>query len=80
MAGKITLGVARKHPALEIHRSGIPQEKLVYIAVANKALKYRRGSSSIVYIGTTKRGIDRITSSGAARSKELFEKKGLQAN
>jgi hypothetical protein len=49
----------------------------VYIAVANKKLKYPHGVSRIAYIGTTKAGASRIASSAASRAPELFALHGV---
>jgi hypothetical protein len=42
-----------KTPAVTITRQAIDSTELVYIAVANKLIKYPQGDSKIVYIGTT---------------------------
>jgi hypothetical protein len=39
--------------------------KLVYVIVADKRLKYPRGRSGIVYIGTTRNGFSRVAQSAA---------------
>jgi len=60
-------------------RSAIRSEKLVYIAKANKKIKYKYGMDSyIAYIGTTKKGANRIADSAAARAKELLTKYGVK--
>ena len=71
-----------KHPAvvLELRRSKADSvNKLVYVLTANKKVKYpspggsKGRHSSIVYVGTTKKGAKRITSSVAARAWLLGE-------
>jgi hypothetical protein len=52
--------------ALEVGRSALHSTSLVYLAVANKALKYPRSQSKIAYIGTTGVGGARIFTSAAA--------------
>lgn len=73
---KLRIRTAAK-PALVISRPAFQAEKLVYIAVANKPLKYPHGKSSIVYIGTTEAGASRIASSAANRAKELLALHGV---
>lgn len=72
---QISLG---KEKAIEIHRAAHRAEHLVYIAVANKKLRYKNGQSRIGYIGTTKRGAERIASSAARRSSTLFQEHGVK--
>lgn len=52
-------------------------EKLCYILVANKKIKYEIGRSRVVYIGTTKKGIDRISQSVAKRSEDVLAIHGV---
>ena len=63
--------------AVSIYRDAHRVMHLVYIAVANKKLGYTYGSSKIVYIGTTERGVARITESAAERSEELLAIHGV---
>lgn len=65
-------------PVLTIRRYALTAKTLVYIAVANKKLKYRHASSSrIAYIGTTKNGISRIAQSAAYRASTVLGKHGI---
>ena len=73
---KLTIRTAAK-PALVISRPAFNAERLVYLAVANKALKYTHGKSCIAYIGTTKAGAARIASSAAFRAKDLLALHGV---
>ncbi|MDO8444628.1 MAG: hypothetical protein Q7T53_00745 [Deltaproteobacteria bacterium] len=73
---KLTIQTS-KRAAITITRSAFKADRLVYIAIANKALKYRHGTSKIVYIGTTKAGASRIAGSAAARASQLFELHGV---
>jgi hypothetical protein len=59
-------------PAVTITRQATKATELVYIAVANKAIKYPTGQSKIVYIGTTKNGAERIAASAAAKAKAML--------
>ena len=68
-----------KKPAITITREAIKRDKLVYIALANKAVRYRsKRSSRVVYIGTTEKGINRIAASGASRAKKILNKRGIK--
>ena len=63
--------------AITISRRALTAERLVYLAVANKKLKYPHGSSRIAYIGTTKAGASRIANSAVYRAKQLFALHGV---
>ena len=76
MAKKLTIRTYKK-PAVVINRSAVATDRLVYIAVANKALKYTYGRSRIVYIGTTKAGASRIAASAAAKAKKMLALYGV---
>lgn len=69
---------ARKSAALIVTRDAVRSEKLVYVAVANKRLPYPLTKSAIAYIGTTKRGIDRISGSAANKARKLLEDHGFK--
>jgi len=73
---KLTIRIGAK-PALVITRPAFRVEMLVYVAVANKQLKYPHGRSCIAYIGTTKAGASRIAASAASRAKELLALHGV---
>lgn len=60
------------NPAVTITRTATKSTELVYIAVANKPVKYPEGRSKIVYIGTTKNGAERIAASAAAKAKDIL--------
>lgn len=51
--------------------------KLVYVLLADRKLRYPRGRSRIVYIGTTKNGGSRIAQSVAARAPEILMLRGV---
>jgi hypothetical protein len=79
MANSKKLTISRtKNAAITITRIAISAEKLVYVAVANKSVKYHNGKSRVVYIGTTASGADRIASSAAAKARELLEYHGIK--
>ncbi|MBX3357325.1 MAG: hypothetical protein KF745_02745 [Phycisphaeraceae bacterium] len=66
--------------ALSVHREGLPREpQLVYIACANRRVKYPAGlKSRVVYIGTTERGVARIAESAAKKTTELLTEHGFK--
>ena len=68
------------NPALIINRNAIKEEKLVYIGVANKKIKYSEfgKKSHIVYIGTTKKGSDRMLGSASHQGKKILCKHGIK--
>lgn len=65
-------------PAVTIYRSSLKADKLVYLALVNKPLKYPFGRSRIAYIGTTKAGVARIAQSAAAKAKDLLKLQGIR--
>ena len=75
---KLAIKTAAK-PALVISRPAFDADRLVYIAVANKALKYPHGKSCVAYIGTTQAGASRIASSAAYRAKDLLALHGVSS-
>lgn len=64
--------------ALEVGRSALLSRSLVYVAVANKAVKYPWGRSRIAYIGTTGVGGARIFTSAAALSPRALYLHGVK--
>src|SRR6266446_1199702 len=65
------------HPAITITRTAYAASELVYIAYANKPLRYLHGDSRIAYIGTTKNGVWRVASSAAWKAYDVFSRKGV---
>lgn len=63
---------------MTLGRGALGADRLVYILAANKPVKYPRGRSRIVYIGTTKRGVRRVASSVASRAEGLLGRPGLR--
>jgi hypothetical protein len=61
-----------------VGRDALHSEKLVYVGVANRKVKYPRGRSAIVYIGTTKRGVGRIAGSAASKARQMLRRPGLK--
>jgi hypothetical protein len=68
---------ASKKSALRITREALKSNNLVYIAKANKKIKYNWGSSKIAYIGETSSGVNRITKSAADRAPEILKQFGF---
>lgn len=64
-------------PAMTVQKEAIGNDKLVYLMVPNKQIKYQYGRSSIAYIGTTRDGANRIASSAAARAEEILALHGV---
>ncbi len=66
-------------PVLSVAVSATRVERLVYILVANRPLRYGRDFSRIVYVGTTGRGVRRIASSASSRiARAVEEVRGLR--
>lgn len=65
-------------PAVTITRTATKAKELVYVAVANKTVKYQGGQSRIVYIGTTKNGAQRIAASAAAKANQMLGLHGVK--
>ena len=65
--------------ALEVRRAAVKKRKLVYVLLANKKLKYERGYSHILYIGTTTKGVRRIASSAAAKAAAMLGEHGVKS-
>lgn len=63
---------------MEVTRVSTGSQKLVYIIVGDKKVKYENGRSKIVYIGTTRNGISRISGSVAARAPDVLSMHGVK--
>ncbi|MBI1955966.1 MAG: hypothetical protein HYS38_06190 [Acidobacteria bacterium] len=64
--------------AMTVHRRILKKDKVVYLLVGPKRIKYKRGRSRIAYIGTTKKGAKRIASSVAYRAEEILAHWGFR--
>jgi hypothetical protein len=64
--------------AMRVSRAAIKKQRLCYILVADKRIRYADGGSRIVYIGTTGRGMGRIAGSVAQRSHEVLAHRGVR--
>lgn len=78
MARRINLSLKRDE-ALRATRVAIgKKKKLVYLLIADKRLKYTDGKSRIAYIGTTKKGVDRIAQSVAVKANDILSTRGVR--
>jgi hypothetical protein len=78
MPRRLSLSLKRDE-ALRATRVSAGKSKLVYVLIADKRLKYPNGKSRIAYIGTTKKGISRISQSVAARADEILSLHGVRS-
>lgn len=69
----------KRNPALSATAVSIGKDKLVYILVADKKLKYEGGKSRIAYIGTTAKGMSRIAASVAKRAEDFLGIHGVRS-
>jgi len=67
----------QKQPAITINRLAFRDDKLVYVARANKRIRYPWAHSRIAYIGTTQKGARRIASSAAWKGESLLYEYGI---
>ena len=65
--------------ALRITRTAIQTDKLVYILVGDKKVKYKKGRSKIFYIGTTRTGAGRVAGSAAKRAADILQRPGVKS-
>ena len=73
------LRISKKQKSLlRISRRKLNESQMVYIACADRAIKYKNGRSRILYIGTTKDGIHRVAKSAADHAKEFFSIHGVK--
>jgi hypothetical protein len=77
MARKLPVKTSTQ-PAFTVARAALKSSKLVYIATANKPLRYPDGRSAIAYVGTTKVGAGRIATSAAFRAQNLLTLHGVK--
>jgi hypothetical protein len=57
----------------------IGKNRLVYLLIADKRLKYKDGKSRIAYIGTTEKGVERIAQSVAFRADAILRLRGVRS-
>ena len=69
----------KRDEALNVTRVSIRKDRLVYILVTDKKLSYPNARSRIAYIGTTKKGLSRISQSVAARADAILKLHGVRS-
>jgi hypothetical protein len=69
----------KRDPALSTNRVSIGRDRLVYILITDKRLRYSNDVSRIAYIGTTKRGLARISQSVAGRAESILSIRGVRS-
>jgi hypothetical protein len=69
----------KRNEAIRTNRVAVGKMKLVYVLVADKRLRYANGRSRIAYIGTTRKGAERIAQSVAARAEAIFKLRGVRS-
>jgi hypothetical protein len=77
MASRKSRPKVHNKPAITITRIAYAASELVYLAHANKPIRYEHGDSRIAYIGTTMTGIRRVATSAAVRAEVLLSRKGV---
>lgn len=68
----------KAQPALVARRVILDDEKLVYVLVASKGLKYGNERSKIAYIGTTKKGGSRVAGSVSYKASSILGMHGVK--
>lgn len=74
---RLTVSLKRR-VALSASRVTIGKDKLVYVLICDKKIRYPFGKSKIAYIGTTEKGISRIALSVAYRAEEILSIRGVR--
>ena len=78
MADRIRISL-KNEPAITVNRIAIGNDKLVYVICADKKIQYPWGKTPILYIGTTKNGVNRIAASVAYRAEEILNLHGVKS-
>jgi hypothetical protein len=68
---------SRLGKAITITRDAFKAERLVYIGCANKKIKYSLDRSRIAYIGTTKKGAQRVAASAVWKGADVLFEHGI---
>lgn len=69
----------KRQPAFTVSRVSIGDDRLVYVMVAIRKIEYESGRSRVVYVGTTRNGVFRITSSIAERAEDILLEEGVES-
>ncbi len=75
MAGLLRIHNAggTEKPVVIVERTVVDRAKPVYFHVVNRLIRYRYGRNRTVYIGTTRKGQERIMSSIGDRAEDAFD-------
>ncbi len=76
MAKKLRLKIP-KESAITINRRACAAKKICYIVTANKSVRYPHRRSTIVYVGTSERGIVRMMETARDRAAHLLDTHGI---
>lgn len=63
---------------MHVTRLSVGHQKLAYVIVADRKIKYPKGRSKVVYIGTTRNGVSRMASSAAAKAEVILSGYGIR--
>lgn len=63
---------------MTVTRASVASDRLVYVIVLTKRIKYPFGRSRIAYIGTTKRGVRRLATSMSTKAERALRKHGVR--
>lgn len=78
MVRRLSISLKSEH-AIEVTRLAFGNQKLVYILIANKKFAYPHGSkSAVAYIGTTKKGVERVATSAAKQAEVILGEHGVK--
>jgi hypothetical protein len=78
MANRLHVSLQRKE-ALTVTRVAAGKDKLVYVIVADKKIDYPQERTRVVYIGTTKNGVERVAQSAANKTDEVLSLHGVES-
>lgn len=68
----------KRDEALRATRVSVGKNKLVYVLLADKKLRYPKGKTRVAYIGTTKKGMSRIAQSVSTRAEDILSIRGVR--
>ena len=68
-----------RSPVMVVSRKILKHQKVVYLLVSKRPIKYENGRSRIAYIGTTSKGIHRVATSVAFRAADTLSGRGLSS-
>lgn len=69
----------KRNPAMHVTREAVKKQKVVYVLIADKKVRYEKGNSKVVYIGMTRKGVSRLARSVAARAQKILGKLGIRS-